>query len=148
MTKMMFVCFITVGVNRNGTLLFVNYTASDASMSKIKRKSCGFQNTSNLHQYDGTGAKLWHFKENKSFSKSCCETLYVLANYLAKDASIFKISVPIIKWRSWGFQSTPNLLNLMDLRPSYGHSKNALCWANWWFSCILNSRVPFLTPSL
>ena len=36
------------------------------------------------------------------------ETL-VFVNSSAQDASILKISVPIIKRRSWGFQNTPNL---------------------------------------
>ena len=35
----------------------------------------------------------------------------VFVNYSAQDASILKISVPIIKRRSWGFQNTPNLQN-------------------------------------
>ena len=38
------------------------------------------------------------------------ETL-VFVNFWAQDASILKISVPIIKRRSWGFQNTPNLQN-------------------------------------
>ena len=36
------------------------------------------------------------------------ETL-VFVNFSARDASILKICVPIIKRRSWGFQNTPNL---------------------------------------
>ena len=41
------------------------------------------------------------------------ETL-VFVNFSAQGASILKISVPIIKRRSWGFQNTPNLQNLDD----------------------------------
>ena len=36
------------------------------------------------------------------------ETLFFI-NFSAQDASILKISVAIIKRRSWGFQNTPNL---------------------------------------
>ena len=37
-------------------------------------------------------------------------------NYSAWDASILKISVPIIKARSWGFQNTPNFQSLHDFK--------------------------------
>ena len=47
----------------------------------------------------------------------------VFVNFLAQDASIFKISVPIIKRRSWGFQNTPNLWSLDDFGPSYANLK-------------------------
>ena len=50
------------------------------------------------------------------------ETL-VFVNFSAQDASISKISVPIIKRRSWGFQNTPNLQNLDYFEPSYGNLK-------------------------
>ena len=61
------------------------------------------------------------------------ETL-VFVNFSAKDASKLKISVPIIKRRSWGFQNTPNLQILHDFKPSYGNlkeikmSKNNFDW--------------------
>ena len=42
------------------------------------------------------------------------ETL-VFVNFSAQDASILKISVPIIKRRSWGFQNTPDLQSLPNL---------------------------------
>ena len=45
-------------------------------------------------------------------------------NYSAEDASILKISVPIIQRRSWGFQNTPNLWSLDDFGPSDGNLKN------------------------
>ena len=95
----------------------------------------------------------WHQKHRHHFFAILSISKWGLAAstsiFSGISALIFKISVPIIKRRSWGIQNTPNLLNLMDLMPSYCHSKNALCWANWWFSCILNSRVPFLmTPSV
>ena len=44
-------------------------------------------------------------------------------NYSAWDASILKISVPIIKRRSWGFQNTPNLQNSDYFELSYGTLK-------------------------
>ena len=50
------------------------------------------------------------------------ETL-VFVNFLAQDASILKISVPIIKRRSWRFQNTPNLQILDDFESSYGNLK-------------------------
>ena len=58
----------------------------------------------------------------------------VFVNFSAQDASILKISVPIIKRRSWGFQNTPNLQILHDFKPSYGNlkelkmSKNNFDW--------------------
>ena len=55
------------------------------------------------------------------------ETL-VCINFSAQDASILKISVPIMKRRSWGFQNTPNLQSLHDFKPSYGTSKKAMFW--------------------
>ena len=55
------------------------------------------------------------------------ETL-VFINFSAQGASILKISVPIIKRRSWGFQNTPNLQNLHDFKPSYGTSKKTMFW--------------------
>ena len=54
------------------------------------------------------------------------------------SASIFKISVPIMKRRSWGFRNTPNLQSLDNFEPSYGTSKKAMFWDNWRFTCILN----------
>ena len=50
------------------------------------------------------------------------ETL-VFVNFSAQDASILKISVPIIKRRSWGFQNTPNLQNSDYFEPSYSNLK-------------------------
>ena len=50
------------------------------------------------------------------------ETL-VFVNFSACGASIFKISVPIMKRRSWGFQNTPNLRSLDNLEPSYCNLK-------------------------
>ena len=50
------------------------------------------------------------------------ETL-VFVNFSAQDASILKISVPIIKRRSWGFQNTPNLQNSDYFELSYGNLK-------------------------
>ena len=47
----------------------------------------------------------------------------VFVNFSAQGASILKISVPIIKRRSWRFQNTPNLLNLIDFKPSYSNLK-------------------------
>ena len=47
----------------------------------------------------------------------------VYINFSAQDASILKISVPIIKRRSWGFQNTPNLQNLDYFEPSYSNLK-------------------------
>ena len=64
------------------------------------------------------------------------ETLVV--NFSAYGASIFKISVPIIRRRSRGFQNTPNLQSLYDFDPSYGNSKKILFWEKWRFTCILN----------
>ena len=64
------------------------------------------------------------------------ETL-VFVNFSAQDASILKISVPIIKRRSWRFQNTPNLQSLDDFEPSYGTSKKAMLRENWRFTCIL-----------
>ena len=61
------------------------------------------------------------------------ETL-VFVDFSAKDASKLKISVPIIKRRSWGFQNTPNLQILHDFKLSYGNlkeikmSKNNFDW--------------------
>ena len=43
----------------------------------------------------------------------------IFVNFWAQGASILKISVPIIKRRSWCFQNTPNSLNLIDFKPSY-----------------------------
>ena len=54
----------------------------------------------------------------------------VFVNFSVQDASILKISVAIIKRRSWGFQNTPNLQSLDDFEPSYGTSKKALIWDN------------------
>merc|ERR1712067_165172 len=50
------------------------------------------------------------------------ETL-VFVNFSAQDASILKISVPIIKRRSGGFQNTPNLQNSDYFEPSYRNLK-------------------------
>ena len=50
------------------------------------------------------------------------ETL-VFVNFSAQDVSILKISVPIIKRRSWGFQNTPNLQNSDYFELSYGTLK-------------------------
>ena len=47
----------------------------------------------------------------------------VFVNFSAQDASILKISVPIIKRRSWGFQNTPNLQNSDYFELSYGNWK-------------------------
>ena len=47
----------------------------------------------------------------------------VFVNFSAQGASILKISVPIIERRSWGFLNTPNLLNLIDFKPSYSNLK-------------------------
>ena len=63
------------------------------------------------------------------------ETL-VFVNFSAQDASILKISVPIIKRRSWGFQNTPNLQSLDDFEPSYCNWKKIKVFQNWfdiWF---------------
>ena len=50
------------------------------------------------------------------------ETL-VFVIFSAQGASILKISVPIIKRRSWGFQNTPNLQNSDYFEPSYSNLK-------------------------
>ena len=50
------------------------------------------------------------------------ETLFFI-NFSAQDASILKISVPIFKRSSWGFQNTPNLWSLDDFWPCYGNLK-------------------------
>ena len=50
------------------------------------------------------------------------ETL-VFVNFSAQDASIIKISVPVRKSRSWGFQYTPNMLSLDDFGTSYSKLK-------------------------
>ena len=52
----------------------------------------------------------------------------VFVNFSAQDASILKISVPISKRRSWGFQNTPNLRSSDYFEPSYGTSKKAMFW--------------------
>ena len=52
-------------------------------------------------------------------------------NYSALDASIGKISVPIIKRRSWGFQNTPNMWSLPEFKPSYRTSKKAMFWLSF-----------------
>ena len=39
--------------------------------------------------------------------------------------------MPIFKRRSWQFQNTPDLLNLMDLEPCYGHVKKIKVFQNW-----------------
>ena len=44
-------------------------------------------------------------------------------NNSALDASILKISVPIIKRISLRLQNTPNLQSLDDFQPSYGNLK-------------------------
>ena len=64
------------------------------------------------------------------------ETL-VFVNFSAQDASILKISVPIIKRRSWGLQNTPNLQSLDDFEPSYDNLKKIKVSKNnfdWQFS--------------
>ena len=50
------------------------------------------------------------------------ETL-LFGNFSAQDASILKISVPIIKRRSWGFQNTPSMQNSDYFEPRYGNLK-------------------------
>ena len=48
---------------------------------------------------------------------------FVFVNFTSQVAPILKISVPIIKRRSWGFQNTPNLQSLDYFEPSYGNLK-------------------------
>ena len=77
----------------------------------------------------------------------------VFVNFSAQDASILKISVPIIKRRSWGFQNTPNFQSLHDFKPSYGTSKKAMFWnpqdlllmSDFWAAKLMKKRVSFLT---
>ena len=58
----------------------------------------------------------------------------IFFNFSAQDSSILKISVPISKRRSWGFQNTPNMWRLDDFGPSYCNlkkikiSKNNFDW--------------------
>ena len=47
----------------------------------------------------------------------------VFVNFSAQDASILKITVPISKRRSWGFQNTPNLQSSDYFEPSYSNLK-------------------------
>ena len=65
----------TVGVNKNWTLVIVNFSAQDASILKIsvtifKRRSWGFQNTPSLQSLDDFEPSYGTLKKNKSFSKS------------------------------------------------------------------------------
>ena len=68
------------------------------------------------------------------------ETL-VFVNFSAQDASILKISVPISKRRSWGFQNTLNMWSLNDLGPSYCNlkkikvSQNNFDWRLLFWNC-------------
>ena len=64
------------------------------------------------------------------------ETL-VFVNFSAQDASILKISAPIIKRSSWGFQNTPNLQNSDYFEPSYCNWKKIEVFQNWfdWLIC-------------
>ena len=62
----------------------------------------------------------WNDYNTVGANKNC--TL-VFVNVSAQGASILKISVPIIKRRSWRFQNTPNLLNLINFKPSYNNLK-------------------------
>ena len=74
-----------------------------------------------------------------------CALIFV--NFSAYDASILKISVPFIKRRSWRVQNNPNLLNSIDLKPSYGSLKKIklsqklesywILGATLFFSCFL-----------
>ena len=75
--RMVFIsCLLnTVGVNKNWTLVFVNFSAQDASILKIsvtifKRRSWGFQNTPRLQSLDDFEPSYGTLKKNKSFSKS------------------------------------------------------------------------------
>ena len=67
------------------------------------------------------------------------ETL-VLVNFSAQDASILKISVPINKRRSWGFQNTPCLQSLVDFWPSYGSLKKSFP-KSWSYSTSFKIQV-------
>ena len=49
--------------------------------------------------------------------------LLLFVNFSAEDESILKISLSIIKRRSWGFQNTPNLQNSDYFELSYGNLK-------------------------
>ena len=65
----------SVGVNKNWTLVIVNFSAQDASILKIsvtifKRRSWGFQNTPSLQSLDDFEPSYGTLKKNKSFSKS------------------------------------------------------------------------------
>ena len=55
----------------------------------------------------------------------------VFVNFSSQDASILKISVPISKRRSWGFQNTPNLQSSDYFEPGYSNSKKAIFNQNY-----------------
>ena len=72
--------------------------------------------------------KIWKLQIKKySWRQNLWDPL-VFVNFSAQDASILKISVPISKRRSWGFQNTPNLQSSDYFEPSYGTSKKAMFW--------------------
>ena len=80
------------------------------------------------------------------------ETLFFI-NFSAQDASILKISVPIFKRSSWGFQNTPNLWSLDDFWPCYGNLKKINFFQNnfdWRFRegkskhCFFGSAITWL----
>ena len=58
-------------------------------------------------------SRIWRSPTTYTVGVIKNETL-VLVNFSAQDAPILKISVPIIKRRSWGFQNTPYLQSLVD----------------------------------
>ena len=65
---------------------------------------------------------VWHWFLYSIYCIQCRKKYYtvgviknctlVFVHFSAQGESILKISVPIIKRRSWGFQNTPNLLTL------------------------------------
>ena len=55
----------------------------------------------------------------------------VFVDFSAQDASILKISVPIIKRRSWGFQNPPTCEVWMILNQVLTFPKNRSFWDYW-----------------
>ena len=86
-----------------------------------------YHNHMNIAQNCGSAVEISRLKETLRCLNSTClwwhtvgavrnETL-VFVNFSAKDASKLKISVPIIKRRSWGFQNAPNLQSFDNFEP-------------------------------